>query len=269
VFILGKVDFIEIDTLANYIGKGGRIIVWEFDSQIGYDYLPVKLIKSNGDKENIRCSAKLTELIHGNIDIVKYLPYFIVIETTIGRKSISINRVSAENHNISDYILEFHPISETIEMMRRQEDEFLKQKEKEKLEKEEKLKNDQKINKEKNIIANYSSYNYISEEEKAWTKEINKLRWKYSKNYISEDRFYNELEDFVHTAEGSGLVTEEEWKELKRREELKKKATELKKEQEQIKIYQRHKVKEENEKLVGYIFLIIMALVFFIALLGK
>lgn len=106
----------------------------------------------------------------------------------------------------------------------------------------------------------------LDEEEISWKREINKLRWKYLNYYISEDRFYNELEDFAYSAEGSWLVTEEEWKELERRNELKKKVAELKEEQERIEIYQRHKAKEENEKLFGYIFLIIMLLVFLIAL---
>jgi hypothetical protein len=100
---MGKVDFIEIDTLGNYLGKGGEIKINEYDIELGYDKLPVKLTRNNGEQEDIHCSDKLTDLIKQVRSVIDYLPYFIVIETPLKRKSISINRVSEDELDLSDY----------------------------------------------------------------------------------------------------------------------------------------------------------------------
>lgn len=124
---MGKVDFIEIGSLGNYIGKGGKIIIDELMAY-PYEYMPVTLIKSDGEEEGIQCSEKLTKLIQKDFNLVFSLPYFIVIETKLKRKSISINSVNKGCLNLSDYIIEVIPMSETIDLMRKEEEEFLRQK---------------------------------------------------------------------------------------------------------------------------------------------
>ncbi|MEB2776670.1 hypothetical protein SYJ56_15200 [Algoriphagus sp. D3-2-R+10] len=113
-----KVDFVEIGSLASYLGKNGRILIREFDINLCLDYLPVRLIKSNGEIENLRCSAKLTDLIQKVRSVVQYLPYFIVIETSLKRKSISINRVNDDQCDLKNYAVEIETIQETSEIIR-------------------------------------------------------------------------------------------------------------------------------------------------------
>ncbi|REG84682.1 hypothetical protein [Algoriphagus antarcticus] len=114
-----KVDFIEMGSLAYYVGKNGRILIREFDINLGLDYLPVKLIKSNGEIEDIRCSSNLTNLIQKVRTVIEYLPYFIVIETSLKRKSISINRVNEGKFDLKNYVVEVENIQETSEIMRK------------------------------------------------------------------------------------------------------------------------------------------------------
>lgn len=115
---MGKVDFIVIDTLGNYIGKGGTIEVWEFNLYL--QRLPIKLIRSDGKVEDILCSFKLTEFISDDPTVLKYLPYFEVIETSLGRKSISSNRVNEKELNLIDYEIIIHSLEETSEILRNQ-----------------------------------------------------------------------------------------------------------------------------------------------------
>jgi hypothetical protein len=118
---MGQVDFIVIDTLGNYIGKEGIIEIWEFDLlQFESSRLPLKLIRVSGEVEDILCSYQLTDLIFKVPTVINYLPYFEVIETNLGRKSISINRVAEGELNLNDYKLIIHTLDETSEIIRKQ-----------------------------------------------------------------------------------------------------------------------------------------------------
>ena len=47
-------NFKELGILGDYIGERSKIVTYEFDSQIGYDNFPVKIIKSNGNGNGTR-----------------------------------------------------------------------------------------------------------------------------------------------------------------------------------------------------------------------
>ena len=253
---LGKVDFIEIGTLGDYIGKSGRIIVNEFDIEVKCDYLYVELIKSNGEKEDIRCSAKLTSLIQSNIDIVNYLPYFIVIETILKRKSISINRVSEERLELSDYIIEFHPVSEFAERLRQRGAELKKEKEEKQVR--EKLKAET-VSREKVEVAVD-----VSDEERAWRREISKLRWRVSKGYITIDKYFQELEGFASQPEGSGFITENEWRELDERRSIE---TQRQKVKEDENAKRRKKSQEFKKDLKSFITLLVIIVIIILTII--
>ena len=119
---MSKVDFIEISSLGRYIGKGGKIIIHELNLQLNGGRIPVQLVKSNDEKEEILCSYLLTEIIEKIPTVINHLPYFIVIETPLRRKSISSNRVSDSSLNLSDYIVEIIPTSVTWANLNSNED---------------------------------------------------------------------------------------------------------------------------------------------------
>jgi len=121
-----------ISSLGTYIGPGSKIIANEFDSQIGYDNFPIMVIKSDGSKFRMHCTYELTEQISEDINIVKSLVFYSVIDLY---GEIYISEINDDIFEIEtyDYILEFHSMDETVQQLREAEKLSLIEEEKQKI----------------------------------------------------------------------------------------------------------------------------------------
>ena len=118
---MSNVNFLVLDSLGNYVGKGGKVEFWEFELQLYTDrYLPVTLTKANGTVEIIHCTEKLTQLINKVPSVILNLPYFQVIELGNGEKRISINRVSENELHKSNYEFIIHSLEEYTAILRKE-----------------------------------------------------------------------------------------------------------------------------------------------------
>ncbi len=96
------------------------------------------------------------------------------------------------------------------------------------------------------------SVNSLIRNEQSMKHYVNKLRWKYNNDYITEEEFYIKLESVAFSDEVS--LTSHEWNELEKRIEINKTLKQKEKEEEDRKFKQKQKEKEELLEIVRYIF---------------